>query len=91
MDIVNALTRLCETPAVSGFERQGATVAAELLSSCCDSVEIDAFGNIVGMRRCGKENAKTVLLDAHLDQIGFVVTEVLDGVRRRRPADVTRL
>ncbi|WP_235847512.1 M42 family metallopeptidase [Intestinibacillus massiliensis] len=79
MDIVNALTRLCETPAVSGFERQGATVAAELLSSCCDSVEIDAFGNIVGMRRCGKENAKTVLLDAHLDQIGFVVTEVLDG------------
>lgn len=79
MDIVKSLTRLCEAAAVSGYEKHGATIAAELLTPLCDSVEIDAFGNVVGIRRCGKSHAKTVLLDAHLDQIGFVVTEVLDG------------
>lgn len=79
MDIVNTLTRLCETAAVSGFEKHGATIAAELLTPYCDTVDIDAFGNVTGVRRCGVPDAKTVLLDAHLDQIGFVVTEVLDG------------
>ena len=78
MDSVRALTQLCETAAVSGFEKHGATIAAELLAHYCDSVEIDAFGNVIGVRRCGKKDAKTILLDAHLDQIGFVVTEVLD-------------
>lgn len=79
LDIVKTLTQLCEAAAVSGFEKHGATIAAELLTPYCDSVEIDAFGNVIGMRRCGKTPAKTVLLDAHLDQIGFLVTEVLDG------------
>ncbi|MGE4548493.1 MAG: M42 family metallopeptidase [Intestinibacillus sp.] len=78
MDSVKALTQLCETAAVSGFEKHGATIVAELLTPYCDSVEIDAFGSVIGVRRCGKKDAKTILLDAHLDQIGFVVTEVLD-------------
>lgn len=34
---------------------------------------------MLGFKSCGRKNAKTVLLDAHLDQIGFLVTEVLDG------------
>lgn len=79
MEMIETLTRLCETAAVSGFEHHGATIVAELLSPYCDSVEIDSFGNITGVRRCGKAGAKTVLLDAHLDQIGFIVTEVLEG------------
>lgn len=75
--MVQTLTQLCQTAAVSGFEKHGAAVAAELLSPYCNKLKIDAFGNIFGMRDCGA--SKTVLLDAHLDQIGFVVTQVLDG------------
>lgn len=79
MNLVDELTRLCETPGVTGFERPAAECAAELLRPFCDSVEIDAAGTVTGMRHCGKKGAKTVLLDAHIDQIGFLVTEVLDG------------
>ena len=79
MNLVDELTRLCETPGVTGFERPAAECAAELLRPFCDSVEIDAAGTVTGMRHCGKAGAKTVLLDAHIDQIGFLVTEVLDG------------
>lgn len=73
------LKRLCEAPGVTGFEAPAAAVAAELLRPLCDSVETDASGTVLGVRRCGREGARTVLLDAHIDQIGFLVTEVLDG------------
>lgn len=52
---------------------------AELFRPYCDTVEVDRNGNMLGFKSCGRKNAKTVLLDAHLDQIGFLVTEVLDG------------
>lgn len=79
MNRIEDLIRLCETPAVTGFERAGSQAAAELLRPYCDSVTIDRFGSVIGVKRCGREGAKTVLLDAHIDQIGFLVTEVLEG------------
>lgn len=76
---VEDLLRLCEAPGITGFERSAAETAAELLRPLCDNVEIDPFGSVLGLRRCGRPGAKTVLLDAHIDQIGFLVTEVLEG------------
>ena len=79
MKRVEDFIRLCETPGITGFEHTAAEAAAVLLRPWCDSVEIDSFGSVLGIRRCGRRDAKTVLLDAHIDQIGFLVTEVLDG------------
>lgn len=71
------LQMLCEIPMVTGFEQDGADRVRALFAPLCDEITVDQFGNVLGIRRCGKPGAKTVLLDAHLDQIGFVVTEVL--------------
>ena len=79
MNLVKTLSDLCQVPAVTGFERAGAEAVVSLLAPLVDEVRIDKVGSVIGLRRCGRENARTVLLDAHLDQIGFVVTEVLDG------------
>lgn len=79
MNLVQTLSDLCQVPAVTGFERAGAEAVVSLLAPLVDEVRIDKVGSVIGVRRCGQENARTVLLDAHLDQIGFVVTEVLDG------------
>lgn len=79
MNLVQTLSDLCQVPAVTGFERAGAESVVSLLAPLVDEVRIDKVGSVIGLRRCGRENARTVLLDAHLDQIGFVVTEVLDG------------
>ena len=79
MNLVQTLSDLCQVPAVTGFERAGAEAVVSLLAPLVDEVRIDKVGSVIGLRRCGRENARTVLLDAHLDQIGFVVTEVLDG------------
>lgn len=73
------LERLTVLPMVAGFERIQAEQVRTLFAPLCDEIEVDSFGNVIGLIRCGKPQSKTVLLDAHLDQIGFVVTEVLDG------------
>lgn len=79
MNMMETLKTLCALPAVSGFESGAAQTAAALLRPYCDETTVDAHGNVHGLRRCGRKGAPTLLLDAHLDQIGFVVTEVLEG------------
>lgn len=73
------LIQFCSTDGVTGFECHAAQAAQKLLAPYCDHTEIDRYGNVLGWKSCGKPNAKTVLLDAHIDQIGFMVTDVLDG------------
>ena len=84
LDMRNALERLCGQNAPSGFEGPAAAVAAQLLSPLVDEVTVDRMGNVIGLRRCGKPNAKKLLLDAHLDEIGLMVTGIEEGFLRFR-------
>lgn len=79
MNQIETLTQLCTLPGVTGFEQQAAAAVAELLRPLVNKVDIDPFGTVTGILVSPQPGAKTVLLDAHLDQIGFVITEVLDG------------
>lgn len=78
------LTALCPLPGPSGFERPVALRAAELLRPYVDDVKIDRMGNLIGVRRCGIPGAKSILLDAHLDEIGLIVIGSEDGFLRFR-------
>ena len=84
MDMRNALERLSAQAAPSGFEGPAAQVAAELLRPLMDEVSIDRSGNVIGVRRCGKPNAKRLLLDAHIDEIGLMVVGIEEGFLRFR-------
>lgn len=78
------LEALCGQAAPSGFETSVARTAMELLRPLVDEVYQDRLGNVIGMRRCGREGAPLLLLDAHLDEIGLIVTGVEDGFLRFR-------
>ena len=79
-----ALERLCTCTAPSGFESPAADAAAELLRPLVDEVSIDRMGNVLGVRRSKTPGAPKLLLDAHLDEIGLIVTGVEDGFLRFR-------
>ncbi len=79
MNQIEVLEKLCALPAVAGFEQSAAAEVAELLRPLVNKVDVDPFGTVTGVLVCPRPTAKTVLLDAHLDQIGFVVTEALEG------------
>ena len=85
MDYEQTLARLCALPGPSGFEGPAAQEAARLLQPWMDEVAIDKMGCVVGVRRCGKPGAPRLLLDAHLDEIGFLVTGHEDGFLRFAP------
>ena len=70
---INDLRDLCLANGV-GQSTQAAQTAFRLLQPMTDECYIDAKGNVIGIKRCGKDNAPLVMLEAHIDQVGFVVT-----------------
>lgn len=72
---IERLTRaLCAAHGTSGCEEDVFSVAKEALSFC-DSVSVDSLSGVTGI--LGNPNAKRrVLLDAHIDQIGMVITNI---------------
>lgn len=79
MDIKAALRALTEEIGVSGDEFSASRKAAELLAEYAENVSVDGFGNVVGFVKCGKPNAQTLLLDAHIDRVGLIVTYIDDN------------
>lgn len=73
------LKALCLATGVAGMEDyEASAVAAKLLGEYTNDVTIDIFGTVVGRIPTKKKGAKTLLLDAHLDEIGMVVTYIDD-------------
>ena len=85
MNYEQMLSRLCALSGPSGFESEVAEAAAELLRPLTDEVYITRLGSVAGVRRCGREDAPGLLLDAHLDEIGFIVTGHEEGFLRFAP------
>ncbi len=79
MELKDKIKKLTAAFGVSGDEYEASAVALELLTPYVDRAEIDKFGNVVGYKSCGVPGAKTLLIDAHIDQIGFLITQVTDG------------
>ncbi len=77
--LIDKIKKLTHELGVSGDEMRVAAIAAEMIKEYTEDVTIDEFGNVVGVIPCGKENAPKLMLDAHIDQIGFIVTEITDG------------
>lgn len=76
------LQTVCQVNAPTGFEEPAVTLAQTLLTPLVDEVYTDAIGSVVGVKRCGKPNARRVLLDAHLDEVGFLVMGHDEGFLR---------
>ena len=66
------LFTLCRAKGVSGREESAAKVAADLLCEYMP-VKTDALGSVVGTKGDGNVH---IMLDAHIDEIGLVVTAV---------------
>lgn len=75
-EIAETLTQI---PGVSGEEERSFPYLKENYGELFDEIGFTPVSSFYGIRRCGKKNAKTILMDAHLDTIGFVVTAVCDN------------
>lgn len=69
---------LCSAEGVGG-QTAITNAAVQLLTPFVDEVEVDAMGNVLGLRHADRDCAPTLLLEAHLDEIGFLVTHIDDN------------
>lgn len=72
------LKTLCSISSVSGRENAIRTKLTELISPLADEVYTDALGNLIAKKNGSASDAKNIILCAHMDEIGFLVTFIED-------------
>lgn len=70
------LFQLTNTVGLSGNEKAIAEVLVKKLREIGVDGEIDAFGNVTGFVPSSDPNAPVLLLEAHLDQIGLMISGI---------------
>lgn len=70
------LAEICKTPGAPGFEQKVRELVIKEIKGLCDEVELDNMGNVYAIKRGLSD--KRVMVGAHMDEIGFIVTHVDD-------------
>lgn len=69
------LNELCSITALSGFEFSGLEKLKSIFERYLTDCQIDPSGNVIGYLRSGKKDAPLIMLDAHSDTIGLIVSD----------------
>lgn len=75
MDLKKIISELSQSYGASGDESRVSELALSMLKKYCTVAEI-INGNVIGRYGRFDEKKPTLVLDAHIDQIGFVVTDI---------------
>jgi len=81
---IELLETLCLTAGVPGREHRITELIKKEIKGLFDTVTVDPLGSIIAVKKPNpktgkaKKNAKKVMLAAHMDQIGFLVTHIDD-------------
>lgn len=69
---------LLDTPSPTGFETPGQRVWADYVRGFADEVETDAYGTAWATLEGTGDDPPRLMLDAHVDEIGFMVRHITD-------------
>lgn len=72
------IKKLSDMRGISGFEYRHNKQIADLFIPYADEVRIDNLGSVIAVKYCGKENAPKIMIEAHCDEIGLIVTSITD-------------
>ena len=86
MQTIDLLRDLSNAFGVAGFEDDVRELIRPLVTPFVDEVRTDALGNLFAIRKSSSPDAKTLMIDAHMDEIGFIVKWIeKDGFLRFAP------
>lgn len=74
---VTLLKEICEVAGAPGFEGRVRELVLREIRPLCDEISIDKMGNVTALKR-GRDRKK-VMIAAHMDEIGFIVTHIDDN------------
>lgn len=71
------LEEVCQSPGAPGYEQKIRALIIDKVTPYVDEVQTDNMGNIYAIKR-GKAD-KRIMIGAHMDEIGFIVTHIDDN------------
>lgn len=76
---VELLKSICEVPGAPGFEKRIRDLVIDLVKPHVDELHTDNLGNVFALKKSSKNpDNKKVMIAAHMDEIGFIVTHIDD-------------
>lgn len=76
--MLDLLKTLCSLPGPSGEEDKVREYIREQAESYADEILTDTMGNLMIFRNGKKSIDKTIMLAAHMDEVGFIVKHITD-------------
>lgn len=76
MSILETTKEFLKYPGISGFEMDFSTALCEKLKKYCPHATVNKTGCVLGCIESENAEARTVMLEAHLDRIGLIVSSV---------------
>jgi len=73
-DQLRYLEKLCNAVAVSGNEAEARRLVMERIKPFVEEMRIDALGNLLAFQKKESRKPLRVMLSAHLDEVGFMLT-----------------
>jgi endoglucanase len=73
---IELLTALCEAPGAPGREERIRNLVIREMEPYVDEISVDPMGSVAGVRKGG--GGPRVVLAAHMDELGFLVTHIDD-------------
>lgn len=78
--MLNTLKKLLpDIPSVSGREEYIRGIITEMMRPLIDEISVDAMGNLICLKKGGGVSPRKVMLNAHMDEIGFIVNFIEDN------------
>jgi putative aminopeptidase FrvX len=74
--MIETIRKLVEAYGPSGHEDQVRALILDEIDGLADEVAVDALGNVIAWRRAPGPDVRRVMLAAHMDEIGLMVTHV---------------
>ncbi len=70
------IQKFVETQGPSGYEAQIRSIVRTEIEPYVDDIQVDALGNLIALKGKGNEIGQRIMLAAHIDEIGVMVTQV---------------
>ena len=70
------LKELCSLNGVSGDESRVRNYILDKIKPYVDSTQIDSMGNVIALKKGTNPDSKKIMVCAHMDEVGFIVSKV---------------
>ncbi|AND80347.1 glutamyl aminopeptidase [Streptococcus pantholopis] len=82
-DLFQKIKEVTELDSIAGYEQPVRDFLRTKMTPLADHIETDGLGGIFGIKNSRAENAPRVMVAAHMDEVGFMVSHIqTDGTLR---------